>query len=49
LYISYMLQLVVYSRRGGPEGVGEVSFLDEEVVVDDTPPAAPTGLTVQPL
>jgi hypothetical protein len=49
LYVSYMLNLVVFSRRGGPEGVNEVSFLDEEVVVDDTAPAAPTGLTVQPL
>jgi hypothetical protein len=49
LYISYMLQLVVFFRRGGPEGVGTVSFLDEEVVEDNTAPAAPTGLTVQPL
>jgi hypothetical protein len=49
VYGSYLLQLVVYSRRGGPEGVGVVSFLDEEVVVDDTPPAVPMGFTVQPL
>jgi hypothetical protein len=47
-YAGYMLQLVAFVRRGGPEGVGVVSFYDEEVVVDDTPPAAPTGLTVQP-
>jgi hypothetical protein len=45
---GYLLQLVVFSRRGGPEGVGEVSFLDEEVVTDDVPPKAPTGLSVQP-
>jgi hypothetical protein len=49
LYGSYLLQLVVYSRRGGPDGVGPVSFLDEDVVEDNTAPAAPTGLTVQPL
>jgi hypothetical protein len=46
---SYLLQLVVYSRRGGPDGVGPVSFLDEDVVEDNTAPAAPTGFTVQPL
>lgn len=48
-YAGYILQLVVFVRRGGPEGVGVVSFLDEEVVADNTAPAAPTGLTVQPL
>jgi hypothetical protein len=47
-YAGYMLQLVVFVRRGGPEGVGVVSFYDEDVVVDDVAPAAPTGLTVQP-
>jgi len=46
---SYLLQLVIYSRRGGPDGVGPVSFLDEDVVEDNTAPAAPTGLSVQPL
>lgn len=34
-YASYLLQLVVLSRRGGPEGVAEVSFLDEEPRPDD--------------
>jgi len=48
LFASYLLQLVVYSRRGGPEGIGVVSFLDEEVIQDDVPPRAPTGLSVQP-
>jgi len=48
-YGGYILQLVAFVRRGGPEGVGVVSFFDEEVVVDNTAPAAPTGLTVQPL
>lgn len=48
-FAGYILQLVVFVRRGGPEGVGVVSFLDEEVVADNTAPAAPTGLTVQPL
>ena len=46
---SILLQLAVFSRRGGPDGVGVVSFLDEEVVVDNVAPAAPTGLTVQPI
>jgi len=45
----YLMKLVVLSRRGGPDGVGPVSFLDEDVVEDNTAPAAPTGLTVQPL
>ena len=45
----YLMHLVVLVRRGGPEGVGPVSFLDEEVIEDNTAPAAPTGLTVQPL
>ena len=44
LTASYLLQLVVLHRRGGPDGVGVVSFLDEEVVVDDVRPQAPTGL-----
>ena len=48
-YGGYILQLVAFVRRGGPEGVGVVSFYDEEVVVDNVAPAAPTGLTVQPL
>jgi hypothetical protein len=35
LYASYLLQLVVLSRRGGPEGIAEVSFLDEEPRPDE--------------
>ncbi|MBW1808791.1 MAG: hypothetical protein JRJ19_04090 [Deltaproteobacteria bacterium] len=48
LIASYMLQLVVHERRGGPDGTGIVSFLDEEVVQDDVAPKAPTNLTVTP-
>jgi hypothetical protein len=48
LVASYILQLVVHERRGGPNGTGIVSFLDEEVVVDDVAPKAPTNLTVTP-
>ncbi len=48
LVASYMLQLVVHERRGGPNGTGIVSFLDEEVVQDDVAPKAPTNLTVTP-
>jgi hypothetical protein len=44
LTASYLLRLVVLHRRGGPDGVGVVSFLDEDVVVDDVRPLAPTGL-----
>ncbi len=48
LFGSYLLQLVVFARRGGPEGVGLVSFLDEEVVSDDVPPKAPANLRAGP-
>ena len=46
---AYLLQLVVFYRRGGPEGVGTVSFLDEDVVVDEVAPAAPGNLVVNPI
>ena len=37
LFGAYLLQLVVFSRRGGPEGSGIVSFLDEDA---NLPPSA---------
>lgn len=46
---SYFLQLVVLVRRGGPEGQGQVSFLDEEQPSDTVPPSAPKNLRIQPI
>jgi hypothetical protein len=46
---SYFLQLVVLVRRGGPEGQGQVSFLEEEQPADSVPPRAPQNLGIQPI
>lgn len=46
---SYLLQLVVLVRRGGPEGQGVVSFLNEERPSDNIPPRAPQNFRVQPI
>ncbi len=48
LFADYLFQLVVFVRRGGLDGTGVVSFLDEDVVIDDTPPMAPANLVAGP-
>ncbi len=48
LFADYLFQLVVFARRGGWDGSGVVSFLDEDVIIDDIPPQAPTNLVAGP-